>query len=65
MPVADAQHLLAIDLVAAAFAPDFRRLDGRHEQLERAGAVLLLADDTLDLAQDPVAKGQPGIDAGA
>ena len=65
MPVADAQHLLAIDLVAAAFLPDFRRLDGRHEQFERAGAVLLLANDALDLAQDPVAKGQPGVDAGA
>ena len=65
MPVADAQHLLAIDLVTAAFAPDLRRLDGRHEEFKRARAVLLLAHDSLDLAQDPVAKGQPGIDAGA
>ena len=50
MAVADAQHLLAVDLIAAAFAPDLGRLDGRHEQFERAGAVLLLAHDLLDLA---------------
>ena len=65
MAVADAQHLLAVDLVAAAFPPDLGRLDGRHQQFERAGAVLLLAHDLLDLAQDAEAKRQPGIDAGA
>ena len=45
--IADAQHLLAVDLIAAALPPDLGRLDGGHEQLERAGAVLLLAHDLL------------------
>ena len=49
VPVLDAQHLLAVVVVAAAFAPEIGRLDGRHQDLERAGAVLLLAHDLLDL----------------
>ena len=63
--VGDAQHLLAVDLVAAALLPDLGRLDRGHQELERAGAVLLLAHDLLDLAQDPEPKRQPRIDAGA
>ena len=56
--VVDAQHLLAVDFVAAALLPDLGRLDGRHQQLERAGAVLLLAHDLLDLAQDAEAQAE-------
>ena len=63
--VADAQHLLAVDLVAAAFLPDLGRLDRGHQELERAGAVLFLAHDLLDLAQHPEPERQPRIDAGA
>ena len=47
--VLDAQHLLAIGLVAAAFAPQLGGLDGRHQKLDGAGAVLLLAHDIADL----------------
>ena len=43
--VLDAQHLLAVGLVAPALAPQVGRLDGRHQQLDGAGAVLLLAHD--------------------
>ena len=43
--VLDAQHLLAVGLVAPALAPQIGRLDGRHQQFDRAGAVLLLAHD--------------------
>ena len=60
--IRDAQHLLAIRLVAAALPPQLRRLNGRHEQLDGARAVLFLADDLLDLAQDAVTERQPGID---
>ena len=63
--VGDAQHLLAVDLVTAALLPDLGGLDGGHQQFERAGAVLLLAHDLLDVAQYPKSKRQPGIDAGA
>ena len=35
-----------------------------REEMNRAGPVLLLADDLLDLAQHAVAERQPGIDAG-
>ena len=63
MPVLDAQHLLAVGLVAAALAPQVRRLDGRHQKLDRAGAVLLLAHDPADLVEHPQAERQEGVNA--
>src|ERR1700729_2270447 len=63
MPVANAQHLLAVVVVAPGFAPEVGRLDGRHQDLDRAGTVLLLADDGADLVQDPDAKRQPCVTA--
>ncbi len=65
MPVGDAQHLLAVILIAPALAPQLGRLQGRHQHLERAGAVLLLAHDLFDLAQHLEAQRQPAIDARA
>ncbi len=62
MPIADAQHLLAVVLVAAAFAPELRRLDGRHQHFLRTGGVLLLAHDAFDVLQHAKTKRQPGID---
>ena len=62
--VLDAQHLLAIGLVAAAFAPQLGGLDGRHQKLDGAGAVLLLAHDLADLLQHPQAERQEGINPG-
>ncbi len=62
--VADAQHLRTIGVVAAAFAPEIGELQRRHQQFQRAGAVLFLADDLLDLLQHPKAERQPGVDAG-
>jgi hypothetical protein len=47
--VADAQHLLAVGLITAALAPKLGRLDRRHQQLYRAGTVLLFAHDRADL----------------
>ena len=64
VPVADAQHFLAVIIVASGFAPEIGRLDGRHQDFDRACAVLLLADDGADLVQDPDAKRQPGVAAG-
>ena len=64
VPVGDAQHFRAVGIVAAAFAPEVGELQRRHQQFERAGAVLLLAHDLLDLLQHPQAQRQPGIDAG-
>ena len=63
VPVADAQHLLAVIVVASGFAPQVSRLDGRHQDLDRAGAILLLADDGADFVQDPDAERQPGVTA--
>ncbi len=54
--ILDAQHFLAIGLVAAALAPQIGGLDGRHQKLDRAGAVLLLAHDGADLLQHPKAR---------
>ena len=64
VPVLDAQHLLAVVVVAAGLAPKIGRLDGRHLDLDRAGAVLLLADDRVDLVEHPQPERQPGVDAG-
>jgi hypothetical protein len=62
--VGDAEHLLAVIVVAAALAPELRRLDRRHQHFESPCPVLLLADDLLDLLQHAKAERQPGIDAG-
>jgi hypothetical protein len=62
--VLDAQHLLAVGVVAAALAPQVGQLHGRHQQLDGAGAVHLLADDLLDLLEHLQAQRQPGVDAG-
>ena len=64
VPVLDAQHLLAVGVVAAALPPQVGRLDGRHQKLDGAGAVLLLAHDLADLLQHPKPERQEGIDAG-
>ena len=56
------QHV-AGGFVPAALLPDFRRLKRGHEQFQRAGAVHLLADDLLHLAQRAQAERQKGINA--
>ena len=62
--VLDAQHLLAVVVVAPALAPKLRRLDRRHQHLDRTRAVLLLAHDLLDLLEHAQAERQECIDAG-
>ncbi len=64
VPVLDAQHLLAVVVVAAGLAPKIGRLDGRHLDLDGAGAVLLLAHDRIDLVEHPQPERQPGVDTG-
>ena len=64
MAVLDAQHLLAVVVVAAALAPQIGRLDGRHQDFQRAGPVLLLAHDPADLVEHALAERQPGEAAG-
>src|SRR5690606_2076076 len=56
VPIEEPQHLLAVGLVAARLAPNVGRLDGRHQQLDSTGPILLLPDDLLDLLQDPKAE---------
>ena len=63
MAVADAQHLLAVGLVAAALLPPARRLDGGHEDLDGAGPLHLLAADLLHLLEDAKAQRQPVVDS--
>ena len=63
MPIPDAQHLLAVVVVAPALAPKLRRLDRRHQHFLRTGRVLLLAHDALDIAQHAIAERQPRVDA--
>ena len=63
LAVLDAQHFLAIGVIAAAFLPEFGGLQRRHQELDGAGAVLLLADDGVHLVENALAERQPGIDA--
>ena len=60
LAILDTQHLLAVVVVTAALAPKVRRLDGRHQDFQRACAVLLLANDAADLVQNQLAQRQPG-----
>ncbi len=64
MAIGDAQHLLAIGLVAAALAPQIGGLQRRHQDLDGPGPHHLLIDDGLDLVEHADAQRQPGIDAG-
>ena len=64
MPVGDAQHFCAIGIIAAAFTPQVCALHGRHQDFQRAGTVLLLAHNGLNLLQDFQAQRQPRIDTG-
>ena len=61
--VGDAQHFGAVGIVAAALAPQVGQLQRRHQQFERAGAILFFAHDLLDLLQHAKAQRQPRIDA--
>ena len=63
MPVLDAKHFLAVIVIAPTFAPQICWLNGRHEQFNGAGAILLLAHDCVDLVQHPQPKRQPGVNA--
>src|SRR5690606_6499646 len=55
----DALPILAVVVVAPALAPQIGRLDRRHQDLERAGAVLLLADDLVHLVEHALAQWKP------
>ena len=63
VPVGDAQHFRAIGIIAAGLAPQIGGLDGGHQHLDGAGAILLLAHDALDIGEHALAQRQPGIDA--
>ena len=64
LAVADLQQLRAEFRPATGFLPEFTRLDGRHQQFDRAGAIHFLAHDALDLAQHAQAQRTPGVQAG-
>ena len=61
--VGDAQHLLAIGIIAAGGAPQVGRLDGRHKHFDGAGAVHLFANNALDLGLECKPERKPGVDA--
>ena len=62
--ILQAQQLRAEFLPATRFLPELGRLDRRHQQLQRSGAVHLLADDGFDLAQRAQPERQPAVDPG-
>ena len=64
VPIFDAQHFGAIRVVTAALAPEIGKLQRRHQEFDRAGTVLLLPHDLLDLLEHAKAERKPGVDAG-
>ena len=64
VPILDAQHFRAIGVVAPALAPKIGKLQGGHQQLDRARTVLLLANDLLDFFEHPKTERQPSVNAG-
>ena len=62
-PVAEAQKFRPVLLPAAGFHPQVAGLDHGHEDFLRARAVHFLPHDSLDLAQNPQAERQKGVDA--
>ncbi len=64
MAILDAEHLLAIVVVASALAPALRRLHGRHQHFQCASTILLLAHDPADFAQHPQTQREEGINPG-
>jgi len=63
LAILDLEQLPAELLPAAGLFPELARLDRRHQQLERAGAIHFLAHDLLDLAQHAQAQRRPRVDA--
>jgi hypothetical protein len=60
VPVGDAQHLLAVVVIAAAFAPQIGRLDRRHQDFEAPARSCSSRTMLLDLVQHALAQRQPG-----
>ena len=63
MAILDAHHLIAIGTPAAAFFPEFRRLQDWHHDFLATGCIHLLADDLLDLADCTPGQRQKSIHA--
>ncbi len=61
--ILEAQQLRPVRLPAARLLPQLGGLHHRHAELERAGAVHLLAHDRRHLVQHAHAERQPGVDA--
>ena len=64
MTILEAQELGPVLVPASRLLPEFGRLDDRHEELDRAGAIHFLAHDGFDLAQHAQSQRHPGIDPG-
>jgi hypothetical protein len=64
LAVLDLEQLAAELLPAPGFLPQLLRLDGRHQQLDGAAGVHLLAHCAFDLAQHAQAQRGPGVQAG-
>ena len=57
MAVPDAQHFRAVIVIAPGFAPQVGLLKRRHQHLNRAGTVHLLAHHLFDSLEDAKPSG--------
>jgi hypothetical protein len=62
-PIPDFEQNIARGFVATAFLPDFGRLQGGHQDFERAGAIHFFSDDLFDFAQGFQAQRKESIKA--
>ncbi len=63
--VFDPQHLVAVSVVASAFAPEVRRLDRWHQHGVVASFRLLFMHDIFNFLENFIAQRQPAINASA
>jgi hypothetical protein len=61
--ILDAQHQRAVKVPTPGLLPQFRRLHGRRQHLERPGAVHLLAHDGLHLSHHAQSQRHPCVKA--
>ena len=62
MAVCDAQHFLAVIIIASALAPKIGRLQGRHQHRNMACPHLLFMHDRLDPLENLITQRKPAID---
>src|SRR5262249_43009565 len=61
--ILDLEHQRTELVPTARLLPQLRRLDRRHQELDRPAAIHFFTHNGLDFAQDPEPQGHPRVEA--